>query len=73
MKLLGSSENKITKDRNGENKPHLEITEVILVHFHVVNNKYQQNSWFLCKFIPNKPLGQLSEISPSKVFVLKDI
>ena len=44
MKLLGSSENKITKDRNGENKPHLEITEVILVHFHVVNNKYQQNS-----------------------------
>ena len=73
MKLLGSSENKITKDRNGENKPHLEITEVMLVHFHVVNNKYQQNSWFLYKFIPNKPLGQLSEISPSKFFVLKDI
>ena len=26
MKLLGSTENKITKDKNGENAPHLEIT-----------------------------------------------
>ena len=32
MKLLGSTENKITKDKNGENVPHLEITEVVLVH-----------------------------------------
>ena len=28
MKLLGSTENKITKDKNVENVPHLEITEV---------------------------------------------
>ena len=32
MKLLGSTENKITKDKNGEDVPHLEITEVVLVH-----------------------------------------
>ena len=32
MKLLGSNENKITKDENGENLPHLEITDVVLVH-----------------------------------------
>ena len=32
MKLLGSTENKVTKDKNGENVPHLEITEVVLVH-----------------------------------------
>ena len=32
MKLLGSTENKITKDKNGENMPNLEITEVVLVH-----------------------------------------
>ena len=31
MKLLGSTENKITKDKNGENVPHLEITEVVSV------------------------------------------
>ena len=28
IKLLGSTENKITKNKNGENVPHLEITEV---------------------------------------------
>ena len=43
MKLLGSTKNKITKDKNGENLPHLEITEVILVHFNIVNNDYQQD------------------------------
>ena len=44
MKLLGSSENEITKDKNGENVPHLEITEVVLVHCNMVNNDYQQDS-----------------------------
>ena len=36
-KLLGSTENEITKDKNGENRPHLKITEVVLVHCDVVN------------------------------------
>ena len=40
MKLLGSTEIKITKDKNGENVPHLEITEVVLVHCNMVNNDY---------------------------------
>ena len=31
MKLLGSTEKKITKDKNGESMPHLEITEVVSV------------------------------------------
>ena len=43
MKLLGSTENKITNDKNGENVPHLEITEVVLVHCNIVNNDYQQD------------------------------
>ena len=30
MKLLGSNKGKITKDKNGKNVRHLEITEVIL-------------------------------------------
>ena len=38
MKLLGSTESKITKDKNGENVPHLEITGVVLVHCNIVNN-----------------------------------
>ena len=41
MKLLGSTENKITEDKNGENLTHLEITEVELVHDNIVNNDYQ--------------------------------
>ena len=32
VKLLGSTENKKAKNKNGENVPHLEITEVVLVH-----------------------------------------
>ena len=41
MKLLGSTESKITKDKNGENVPHLEIVELVLVHCNLVNNDYQ--------------------------------
>ena len=38
MKLLASTKNKITKDKNGENLPHLEIAEVILVRCNLVNS-----------------------------------
>ena len=44
MKLLGSTEYKITKDRNGENLPPLEITELVLAHGNIVNNDFQQDS-----------------------------
>ena len=55
MKLLGSTESKITKDKNGENVPHLEIVELVLIHCNLVNNNYQQNSRMLYTFVPNKP------------------
>ena len=42
MKLLGSTENKLTKDKNGENIPHIGTNEVILVHCNIVNNDYQK-------------------------------
>ena len=63
MKILGSTESKITKDKSGENVPHLEITEVVLVHCYIVNNDYQQDSKILYTFVPNKPSGCLLEIS----------
>ena len=66
--LLGSAENKITKDKNGENVPPLEITEVVLVHCIIVNNKDQQDSRVLYTFVPNKSFGSLLEISPPKKF-----
>ena len=62
MKLLGSTENKITKNKNGENVSHLEITEVVLVHCNIVNDDYQQDSRVLYTFVPNKPFVSLLEI-----------
>ena len=69
MKLFGSTKSKITKDENGENVPHLEITEVVLVHCNIVNNGYQQDSRVLYTFVLNKSFGQLLDISP-KNFIL---
>ena len=71
MKLLGSSKNKITKNKNGENVSHLEITEVILVHCNMVNNDYQQDLRVLYTLVPNKPFGSLLDISPTNHIFLK--
>ena len=57
MKFLGSTENKITKDKNVENVRHLEITEVVLVHCNIVDNDYQQDSRVLYTFVRNKYFG----------------
>ena len=71
MKLLGSTKNKITKDKNGENVHHLEITEVVLVHCNIVYNDYQQDTRVLYTFVPNKPFGSLLESSPTSHIFLK--
>ena len=71
MKLLGSTESKLTKGKNGENVPHLDITEVVLVHCNLVNNDYQQDLRMLFTFVPNKPFGSLFEISPKNHIFLK--
>ena len=71
MKLLGSTKNKITTDRNDENVPHLKITEVVLVHCNIVNNDYQQDSRVVYAFVLNKPFGSLLEIFPANFIPLK--
>ena len=71
MKLLGSTKNKITKDKNGKIVPHLETTGVVLVHCNIVNNDYQQDSRLLCTSAPNKPFDSLLEISPTNHIFLK--
>ena len=65
MKLLGRTENEITKDKNSESVPHLKIREVVLVHCDIVNNDYQQGSRVLYTFVPYKSFGSLLEISPT--------
>ena len=44
IKLLGSTKNQITKDKNSENVPHLEINEVVLVYSNIASNDYQHYS-----------------------------
>ena len=65
MKLLGSTENKITKDNNGESVPHLEITKVALSHCNIVNN--------IVNIVSYKPIGSLLEISPKNHIFLKTL
>ena len=43
MKLLGSTETKITKDKNDEDVLYLEIVELVLVHCNIVDNDCQQD------------------------------
>ena len=68
MKLLGSTKSKVTKDDNGENVLHLQITEAVLLHCNIVNNDYQHDSRVLRTFVPNKSFTQLLDIS-SKNFI----
>ena len=64
MKLLGSTRDSIDADKNGENVPRLENVEVVLVHFNLVNNSYQQARRVLFTFVPTKQYGQIISISP---------
>ena len=47
--------------------PHLQITEVVLIHFNIINNNYHQDSRVLYTFVP----GQLFYISPKNFVFLK--
>ena len=69
--MLESTESKITKDKNGENLPHVEVVELVLVHCNLVNNDYQQDTTTLFTFVPNKTFGSLLEISPTNHVFLK--
>ena len=64
MKLLGSTKDKITKDKTGENVIPFEIIEIVLTHCNITNNDYQQDSRVLYTFVSNKPFSSLLEISP---------
>ena len=70
-KLLESIKNKITKNKNGENVSHLEITKVILVNCNIVNNDHQHDPRVLYTFVPKKSFSQLLDILPKSFIFLK--
>ena len=51
--------------------PHLEIVKLVLVHYNLVNNDYQEDSRILYTFVPNKPFGSLLKTSPTNHIFLK--
>ena len=71
MKLLGSTKSKISKDGNGENVPHLEITEAVLIHYNIISNNYQQDPRVVHILVPKKSYGPLLHISPTNFVFLK--
>ena len=73
MKLLGSTKSKINKTENGDNVPHLKITEVVLIYCNIVNNNYKQDSRDLYIFVSNKSYCQLLDISPKNFIFFKKI
>ena len=62
MKLLGSTDKRITKQKNIENFVQLEITDTVLVYCNLANNTYQHGSRFVYVLIRNKLYGYLIHI-----------
>ena len=73
MRILRSTKSKITKDENGENMSHLEITEVVSTHFNIANNSYQHDSRVLYRFVCNKSFGQLLDMSSMNFVFFKKV
>ena len=73
MKLLASAKKVVDKDKNGENVPKLEISEVVLVHCNLVKSDYQHTSKVLFTFVLNKKFGQLINISPHAFTVMNTL
>ena len=64
MKLFGSTKKLTDKTKNGENVPSLEVGEVVIVLYNLVDNQYQQKSEVLYTFIPNKSYASLLNVEP---------
>ena len=62
QKLFGSTKRKITKDENGKNLPHLQITEVVLINRNNDSNNYQQDLRILYTIVSIKSFIQLPDI-----------
>ena len=73
MRLLGSSTDTIDGDKNSELVPKFESVDLVLVHCNLVNNSYQQASKVLFTFVTNKKYGQLINVSPETLIILKTV
>ena len=70
MKLLGSTKEDVTKDKDGKDVPKLESIEVVLLHCQLVKNDCQQTSEVLFTFVPKKQFGELTIILPHSLTMM---
>ena len=52
---------------------HLEINEVVLIHWNNVSNDYEWDPRILYKFVPSKWFGKLLDISAKNIIFLKTV
>ena len=71
MKMSGGTKKSIDKTKNEEIVPSLEVVEVVLVKYNLVDNKYQQKSEVLYTFRSNKSYTYLLNVEPSSLVLLK--
>ena len=62
MKLFGTTKKLIDKTKNAENVPSLEVVEVVLVQYNLVENQYQQTPEVLRTFTPNNSYAYLLNV-----------
>ena len=72
MKLFGSAKTLIDKIKNGKNVPSLEMVQVVLVHYNLVDNQYQQKPEVLYNFTPNKSYAYLLSVGTSNLVFFKN-
>ena len=61
MKLLGTTNKVVDKDKNGKIVPKLESVEVVLVHCNLVKNDCQHASKVLFSFVPTNKNWKLAK------------
>ena len=71
VKLFANKKTQQTRPKNGEYIPSIEIVEVVLVQYNLVDNQYQQKSEVLYTFTPNKSYIYLLNFEPSNLAFLK--
>ena len=65
FKLFSSTKKLIEKTKNWENWPGLQVVEVVLFQWDLVDNQYLQNSEILYTFTSNKSFAYLIKTEPS--------
>ena len=70
LKLLGSTKTDVDQDKDGKDGPKLESVGVVLVHYNLLNNNYQQAWKAFFNFVLNKQFGQLINIVSHTLIML---